>query len=210
MTTGDILTRHAPDDRRTWNGIELIADGRLWRDGFAQISWTAGETSNDFCTGGRLENPNSLRFCENSTGVRHSFKFSGGIPLPFDSMFSGLFQIFAGNSILGSYQVDATDTGRALNLAGLQDPGINIALIEPGALYEPATAALSLRFSKVVTTGNVRTRVYMDATNLLNTLQVTARNRFFGGGLTGQNDEFFRPINLNRGRTLSWGIQTSF
>ena len=79
-----------------------------------------------------------------------------------------------------------------------------------GALYEPATAALSLRFSKVVTTGNVRTRVYMDATNLLNTLQVTARNRFFGGGLTGQNDEFFRPINLNRGRTLSWGIQTSF
>ena len=50
----------------------------------------------------------------------------------------------------------------------------------------------------------------MDATNLLNTLQVTARNRFFGGGLTGQNDEFFRPINLNRGRTLSWGIQTSF
>ena len=62
----------------------------------------------------------------------------------------------------------------------------------------------------VVTSWNVRTRVYMDATNLLNTLQVTARNRFFGGGLTGQNDEFFRPINLNRGRTLSWGIQTSF
>ncbi len=210
VTTGDILTRHAPDDRRTWNGFEVIADGRLWRDGFSQISWTAGETNNDFCTGGRLENPNSLRFCKNSTGIRHSFKFSGGIPLPYDTMFSGLFQVFAGNVILGNYQVDATDTGRALNLAGLQDPGINIALIEPGTSYEPARGDLNLRFSKVVTTGNVRTRIYMDASNLFNNLQVTARNRFFGGGTTGQNDEFFRPINITAGRTLSWGFQTSF
>ena len=50
----------------------------------------------------------------------------------------------------------------------------------------------------------------MDASNLFNNLQVTARNRFFGGGTTGQNDEFFRPINITAGRTLSWGFQTSF
>jgi hypothetical protein len=210
VTTGDLLTRHAPDDRRVWNGFEVIADGRLWRDGFAQMSWTMGETSNDFCTSARLESPNGLRYCENSTGMRHSFKFSGGIPLPYDTMFSGLFQIFAGNVILGNYQVDAVDIGRPLNVAGLQTPGITVPMIEPGSLYEPSRAALNLRFSKVVTTGNVRTRIYMDASNLFNTLQVTARNRFYGGGNTGVNDEFFRPINLVAGRVLSWGLQTSF
>ncbi len=101
LNTGEIITRQAPDDSRTWNGFELIADGRLWRDGFAQASWTIGRNHNDFCTSSRPENPNGLRFCENTGKFWSDFKFSGRVPLPFDTMISGLFQVFAGNQILG-------------------------------------------------------------------------------------------------------------
>ena len=207
LNTGDLLTRQAPDDSRTWNGFEVIADGRLWRGGFAQLSWTIGENTRDFCTVGREENPNALRFCKSSSGYRSDFKLSGGIPLPFDTMISGLFQAFAGNEILGEYQVNAADIGRPFNN---EDGNQTIQLIEPGTLYEgDMITSLSLRFSKVVTTGNVRTRIYMDASNLFNTLTILDRNRFFGGGAVA-NDEFFRPITLNAGRVLSFGLQTSF
>ena len=118
LNTGDILTLPAPNDSQTWNGFEVIVDGRLWRGGFGQASWTIGESSRDRCTFGREENPNSLRFCESSSGYRSDFKFSGGVPLPFDTMISGLFQVFAGNQILGQYQVNEADIGRPLNDSG--------------------------------------------------------------------------------------------
>jgi hypothetical protein len=68
---------------------------------------------------------------------------------------------------------------------------------------------LNLRFQKIATIGNLRTRIFMDANNLFNVLTILDRNRFFGGGGV-PNDEFFRPITLNAGRVLSFGLQTSF
>ncbi len=214
LSTGDILTRAAPDDWRTWNGFEVIVDGRLWGNCFGQASWTTGNTVNSFCTQGLLENPNNLRFCENSTGYRNDFKFSGGIPLPFDTMISGLFQVFAGNQILSNYSVAAADLGRPpvrpINASAFETPLINIALIEPGTLYEgDYITSLNLRFQKTITTGDLRTRVFMDASNLFNELAIFSRNQFFGGGTLG-NDEFFRPVSLNAGRVLSFGAQLSF
>ena len=209
LNTGDILTLPAPNDSQTWNGFEVIVDGRLWRGGFGQASWTIGESSRDRCTFGREENPNSLRFCESSSGYRSDFKFSGGVPLPFDTMISGLFQVFAGNQILGQYQVNEADIGRPLNDSGGNGTQ-TIQLIEPGTLYEDDyITQLNLRFSKVVTISDTRTRFYMDASNLFNQIVVFDRNRFFGGGGV-PNTEFFRPINLNAGRVLSFGLQMSF
>ena len=153
----------APDDSRTWNGFEIIVDGRLWLDGFGTASWTIGNETNDFCTEGLFENPNELRFCENSTGYRNSFKFSGGIPLPYDIMISGLFQIFAGNEILANYNVNAVDLGRPLNISlgsAATTGNVDYALIEPGTDYEDLTTQLDLRFQKLFTIpgGNMRVR----------------------------------------------------
>ena len=208
VSTGDLLTRPAPDDWRTWNGFEVIADGRLWRGGFAQASWTTGEAVNHFCTAGLHDDPNLLRFCENSTGYRNLFKVSGGIPLPFDTMISGLFQVFPGDEILANYRVGAADIGRPFNV-DTGEGSVDVALIEPGAQYEDFTTSLDLRFSKIITTGDVRTRVFMDASNLFNTLTVFARNQFVGGGGT-LNDDFFRPTSLNAGRVLTFGAQMTF
>ena len=227
-STGDILFTQAPDDSRSWNGFEVIVDGRLWNDGFAQASWTGGEASGNFCTNPRLDSPNGnpanddgadpifgLDFCDNSRGFRNNFKFSGGIPLPFGTMISGLFQVFAGNEILANYQVDATDLGRALvsPLSSTFQPvlqNVDVALIEPGTQFEDLTTQLDIRFQKIMTLpGGVRIRAYMDASNLFNTLTVFTRNRFFGGGGT-LNDDFYRPIQINDGRVLSFGTQISF
>lgn len=209
LNNGDILTRPAPNDSRTWNGFEFIANGRLWRDGFSQASWTIGESKNNFCTVGREQNPNALRFCEWESGYRSNIKFSGGIPLPFDTMISGLFQVFSGNEILANYQVDATDIGRPVQDSG-GDGVITIPLIENGTQYESnLQTQLNLRFSKIATLGSTRTRIYLDAANLFNQLEVGDRNRFFGGGGT-LNDEFFRPVNINAGRVLTFGFQTSY
>ena len=208
FSTGDILHTQAPDDSRTWNGFEAIVDGLLWRNGFMQASWTAGATENDFCTDARMESPNGLRFCNNSTRYRHLFKVSGSLPLPFNTMISGLFQVFPGRQILANYQVSDPDIGRALNVGGASEY-VNVGLIEPGTEYEDSTSNLQLRFTKDMAIGDRRLRVFMNASNIFNTLQITSRNRFFGGGQM-LSDDFFRPITITPGRTITLGMQATF
>ena len=133
---------------------------------------------------------------------------SGSLPLPFNTMISGLFQMFPGRQILANYQVDDPDFGRPLNLPGASE-FINVALIEPGTQYEDSTSNLQLRFTKDMVVGDSRLRVFMNASNIFNTLQITSRNQFFGGGQM-LSDDFFRPITISGGRTLTWGMQTTF
>ena len=206
FSTGNVYTTLAQDDWRTWNGFEVIVDGTLPRGGFMNASWTAGASENHFCTGAR-DNPNALRFCHNSTPYRHMGKLSGAVPLPFDTMISGLFQMFAGDEQGAFYRAGAFDTGGSpLNV---QDESISVQLIEPGTLFYDATTRLQLRFMKDMDIGNWQARVYMTADNIFNKAAVTRRNEVFGGG-GEQNVDFHRPVNIQPGRRLSFGIQTSF
>ena len=82
-------------------------------------------------------------------------------------------------------------------------------MIEPGTEFEEYRTEVALRFSKVFTVGDVRTRVYMDANNIFNQARVTARNRFYGGSGV-KNPDFLRVIGIEPGRQLSFGVQTSF
>ena len=183
FSEGDILTTAAPDDYRTWNGFEVVIDGELPRGGFMTGSWTTGTTVNNFCTNAREESPNSLRFCNNETGYRNLYKVSGALPLPYDTMISGIFQVFPGQQVLAGYSVNAADIGRPIvNTAQAGDGTVTVALIEPGTQYDDFTTSLQLRFAKVFTLGDVRTRVYMNANNIFNDLTLNARNQFFGGG----------------------------
>ncbi len=212
FSAGDLLHTVAEDDYRTWNGFEVILDGQLWGGGFMSSSWTAGETVNNFCTDAREEAPTGLRFCENSTGYRNLFKISASVPLPFDIQISTLFQAFPGSQILANYQINQADLGRPINinLGSVSTTGrVTVPLLEPGTQFDDVTTDLQLRFAKTITTGGVRTLVFMNASNIFNDLQVNTRNRFFGGGQV-LNDDFFRPTLINSGRALSFGLQTSF
>jgi hypothetical protein len=207
FTTGNLLTTGAPEDWRTWNGFEVIVDGRLWRRGFMKASWTAGKTADHFCQAAQ-DNPNLLRFCHMESPYRHDAKLSGTVPLPWDTEISGLFQVFAGPPIRAGYRVSAADVGRPIRTAA-QDNTVDVNLIQPHTVFDDTSWSLLLRFAKVMTVGALRTRVYMDANNIFNGAAITSRNQQFGGGRV-INRDFFRPITIQAGRALSFGLQTTF
>ena len=206
FSTGNQYLTLAPDDWRSWNGFEVIVDGTLPRGGFMNASFTTGASENDRCTSAQ-DDPNRLRFCRNSTPYRHMGKLSGAVPLPFDTMISGLFQMFAGDTQRARYRVSAFDTGgRALNL---QEGTTEVQLIEPGTMFYDATTRLQVRFMKDMNIAGWQARVYMTADNIFNKAAVTSRNQYYGG--EGQlNADFHRPIAIQPGRRLSFGIQTTF
>jgi hypothetical protein len=209
ITGGNNFLTEATEDWRTWNGFEVILDGELPRGGFMTGSFTTGTSTNRRCQSGVEENPNSLRHCENTSPYRPSAKLSGGLPLPFDTMISGNFQVLAGNSIGATYTITQDDYPD-LYLGGQStSPTIQYNLIEPNTEFDPYRTNLQIRFSKVITVGPTRTRVYMDASNLFNQTRVTSRNRSYGGGGV-KNPDFLRIIGVERGRVLTFGIQSSF
>ena len=110
FSSGDRLTTLAPDNYRLWNGFEVIVDGQLPQGGFMTASWTAGAREEHFCHAAR-DNPNARRFCDRQSPYRHLAKLSGALPLPFDTMISGLFQVAQGRSVSANYTVAAGDVG---------------------------------------------------------------------------------------------------
>ena len=189
----------------------MILDGELPRGGFMTASVTAGTNKNHFCNTGRVERPNALRFCETRMPYRPMAKLSGALPLPFDTMISGLVQMFPGAPISASYAISAVDFPALVNLGNAEETNTNLRvnLIEPGTVFEDYTTEMQIRFSKVVTLNDVRTRFYMDATNITNRARVTSRNRYYGGGGV-KNPDFLRIIDIEPGRRLSFGMQMYF
>ncbi len=88
-------------------------------------------------------------------------------------------------------------------------PEIVYNLIEPNTEFDPYRTQLNIRFSKVITVGDVRTRVYMDASNLFNQARVTRRNQTYGSAGI-KNPDFLRVLGIEQGRVLSFGLQSSF
>ena len=207
-STGERLMTLAPDDWRTWNGFEVILDGRLPRGGFMNASFTAGASEASFCTSGRLDNPNGLRFCHWDGPYRPMGKLFGAVPLPFDTMISGLFQAFSGDQRQASWRANAVDIGRPLNNPD-QEGTTSVDLIEPGTMFYDTTTTLLIRFIKDVPLGASRLRLYMTAENIFNRAAVETRNQFFGGGGVFSAD-YDRPTEIQDGRTLSFGAQWQF
>ena len=209
VVTGNARMTGAPENWSSWKGFEVIVDGELPRGGFMTASLTAGKSRDHFCQVGVSQNPNSLVNCDTTSPYRPMAKLSGALPLPYDTMISGLFQVLPGSTIDATYVMNSTDFP-ALNLGGQSvDPSLTFNLITPNTEFDPYRTQLNIRFSKVITIGDVRTRVYMDATNLFNQTRVTRRNQTYGGGET-KNASFLRILGVERGRLLSFGLQASF
>ena len=209
ITGGNNYLTNTTENWRTWNGFEVILDGELPRGGFMTGSFTMGQNKEHFCQGGIFENPNDFRHCEVTSPYRPMGKLSGGLPLPWDTMISGLFQVFAGAPIRATYTITTTDFPD-LDLGPGQAPTLpSRNLIEPFTEFEEYSTDLLLRFSKVFTISDVRTRLYMDASNIFNSARVTSRNRFYGGDGV-KNPDFLRILGIEPGRALSFGFQMYF
>ena len=123
-------------------------------------------------------------------------------------MISGIFQVFPGGGARRHLCHEHRRFSR-LDFGPGQSQSLSFNLIEPGTEFESIRTNLQLRFSKVITTRNVRTRVYMDANNLFNQARVTSRQRFYGGGGI-YSDTYDRINRIERGRVLTFGLQSSF
>ena len=206
---GNSYVTGAPEDDRTWNGFEVILDGELPRGGFMTGSITMGKSHDHFCQGGVSENPNLLLNCDTTSPYRPMGKLSGALPLPFDTMISGLFQVFSGVPVNATYAMNRDDFPDLFFGENDPNPVLTYNLIEPNTEFEDYSTNLKIRFSKVITIGDVRTRVYMDANNLFNQARITARNSFFGGGGVN-NPDYRRLLAIEPGRRLTFGLQSSF
>ena len=208
FSSGDLLDTQAAENWRTWNGFELIVDGQLPHGGFMTASWTAGKAVSDMCQAGR-DDPNALRFCHTESPYRHSGKISGALPLPWDTMISGLFQVVQGSDVSANYRVGAGDVGQGVLLRNGSPYTVGIDLIEPNTLFYNPTTSLLLRFSKVITFADIRTRVYMDASNIFNGSAIKTSNEAFGGnGVVSAI--YLRPRAVQAGRLLTFGMQMFF
>jgi hypothetical protein len=200
---------------RTYNGFEVSANLQLPRQAFAMTSFTTNKTRTNSCENAQ-ENPNNLRFCDQTTPFRHIFKLSGGVPLKYNIMISGNFQIFdapgAGLAVVAPYfaanmPVNTAANGGRTVTGGQATPGtINVNLLEPNRIYQEYFKMLDVRFSKIMIMGPYRLTALAEFDNLFNIRSINQVNQAYSG--TGAT--WLRPTSVQRGRNVRFGIQFRF
>ena len=200
FSAGNLLTREAPEDYRTYTGFEVTADWQMKRGGFLLASYTTGKNTTHFCQAAQ-DDPNLLRFCHTEEPYRHQLKLTAGVPLPWDTMISGTFQIYPGSSIGANFVVTAFAVGQPLRTP---TGTIELDLLEPHTKFNDSQDNLSLRFSKTFNLGgDVRLTANVDAINIFNNDSVLRVNEGFGAN-------WLRPQEIEDGRTFFLGVQVSF
>jgi hypothetical protein len=196
---------------RTYNGFEVSANMQLPRQAFMMTSFTTNKTRTNSCENAQ-ENPNDLRFCDQTTPFRHIFKVSGGVPLKFNTMVSLNFQIFdapgAGLVVVAPYfaanlPVTSAVAGRTVT-GGQATPGnITLNLLEPNTIYQEYFKVFDVRLSKVMNIGRNRVVALAEFDNLFNIQSINQVNQAYGGA-------WLRPTSIQRGRNIRFGIQYRF
>jgi hypothetical protein len=213
-----MLTRS--DDFRTYDGLEANANFRLPGGAFAFTSITAGKTHTYGCTGGGVpgapgagvDNPNNLRYCDQTTPFRYIYKLSGGLPLPYGLMVAGNFQIYdapgsglyldpafyAANLVVNSANAGLPVTGGQTSIGS-----INVNLLEPNSLYKPYYKTVDVRFSKTMTIGRLRTTALAEFDNFFNIRSINAVTQNYGAN-------WLRPATVQRGLNVRFGVQVRY
>ena len=203
----NVFKNSSTNDRR-YDFFEVSFKAPLPRNGFVLTAWTFGKTHTNAC---EVEDPNDLRFCDTKLPVRHIYKLSGGIPLPFDLMLSGTFQVYdtpgGGYSltppyISARYAVNSAIAGYPLTGGG----SININLLPPGRLFNDYYKVLDVRLAKTFTTGRLKTTAVAEFDNLFNLTSVVQVTEAYAPG----SATWLRPNVVQRGRNVRWGLQMRF
>jgi hypothetical protein len=187
----------------------VSANLQLPKQAFALTSWTIGQTRTRSCS---QENPNNLRFCDQTTPFRHIFKISGGVPLPYNVMISGNFQIYdapgAGLAVVApyfaaNYVVNSAVAGRTVTGGQTAVGNINLNLLEPNRIYQQYFKIVDLRVIKPMTVGRMRIAPLAEFDNLFNIRSINAVTQNYGSN-------WLRPTSIQRGRNIRFGIQMRF
>ena len=161
---------------------------------------------------GLFRNPNSIRFCDQKGPFRSIYKLSGGVPLPYNIMISGGFQMFdapgAGLNVIPPYfaanlVVTAAAAGRPITGGQSATGSINVNLLEPNQIYQEYYKMIDVRFSKTMTVGRMRMTPLAEFDNMFNIQSINAVNQNYGTA-------WLRPTSIQRGRNIRFGVQVRY
>jgi hypothetical protein len=159
-------------------------------------SWTYGGTHTFSC---QVQNPNSLRFCDNPGAFRHLYKLSASYPLPFNTIVSGNFQITDTGDIGASYSVNSLLAGVPITGGG----SLSVQLVPPDSYFTDYYKNFDVRFAKTMMMGGGRLVALAEFDNILNLPSV--------GSVVGTyGSRWLRPTSIQRGRNIRFGIQARF
>jgi outer membrane receptor protein involved in Fe transport len=158
------------------------------------------------------DNPNNLRFCDQTTPFRNIFKLSGGIPLPYRIMVSGNFQIydtpgsglFLGNPYFAAVlPVSTALAGRTVTGGQTSTGSISVNLLAPNTIFQDYYKVLDIRFAKSMTMGKLNLTPLAEFENIFNMRSINSVTENYGSN-------WLRPATVQRGRTIRFGLQARF
>ena len=221
------------DMTQVFNGIDVNIDGRLDNGITLGGGLSTGSIAFNECF--VVDNPiqNRPGYCDVSQpwGAGTQLKLNGAIPLPWDTLFSFVFQSLAGLPWESRYELGAggaaeqaaieTQVGHPLvqgdtiqlfpsgqGIGTLTDLGGGVSgttfFFTGSELYEPRLTQLDLRFTKIVNVGRARVRAWIDLFNIFNANNVTSITNRYNPGVY--------PVvaGVMGGRLLKFGGQFDF
>jgi len=203
------------NDYRDYDGWEATSNFRLPHQAFLFTSITLGKTHTYACTGGGVagqDNPNNLRYCDQTTPYRAIYKLSGGVPVMWKITLSGNFQIYdaPGSGLFltppyfaANYVVNAANAGIPITGGQTTSSSINVNLLAPNTIYQDYYKVADLRVAKTMTINKLRTTALAEFNNVFNLLSIASVTQNYGSN-------WLRPATVQRGLNIRFGLQMSF
>jgi hypothetical protein len=175
VRTSDNFDTTSSDNWRTYNGFDVVFNGRLSRGVYFQAGTSTGRITSSSCEIGGSD-PNLLRFCDQSDmPFQTTLKGSVNYPLPW----LGLGVAAVVQSLPGAERTVVYNVTRA-QLPQLSTVSqVNVRLNEPGSLYFERVNELDLSLVSNIRVRGVRLRPQINLFNALNVNEVTAENNVF-------------------------------
>jgi hypothetical protein len=197
------------NDYRDYDGLEATSNFRLPKQAFLFTSVTFGKTHSYSCT---KDNPNDLRYCDQTTPYRVIYKLSGGVPIKWKITLSGNFQIYdaPGSGLFltppyfaANYVANAANSGLPITGGQTTASSINVNLLQPNTIYQDYYKIADVRVAKTMTTGKLRTTALAEFNNLFNMLSVASVTQNYGAN-------WLRPATVQRGMNVRFGLQMAY
>ena len=210
----DVTSDDSDKRRSTYNGVEAGFSARFSNGGTAFGGWSAERTIDVNCDS--TFDPNTFRFCDQSEfGMpwRHEFKLAGAYPLPLGLQASAAVVSWAGSSRGVTWSISRTTryaadciapcTPGAVVVPSLTPTTLNVALVQPGTLFNERWSQVDLGIRRMFKFGEKSLNTDLQAFNAFNTAVIRTVNQTFGSQLG-------RPTATLEGRVVRLTVTFKF
>jgi hypothetical protein len=192
---GQVRTIRSWSDNNTniYNGFEISVNGRLPKGFlFGGITWDRIATN--ACTDLAANNPNNLRFCDQTPPFQPLYKASGAYTLPYEIQLSGSFQARPGIPIGSYYTFNSAVAGVPITGGG----NVVVTVIDPTTYFYDYVKTNDLRLARTFRAGRSRIQPFVEIFNVMNLSTVLTVNENVG-------PNYGDPGSIVQGRRFQFG-----